>query len=108
MPQDARKPYPKPWLQHIRGSDGERSPKISALKISVWGSLVQLMTVCFFGLNGNINNSKGLLTPRGYGLFGLNCNITNSRGLLTPRGYGLFSSFLKFWVFFRKKAQMRG
>ena len=29
---NARKPYPKPWLQHIRGSDGERSLKISALK----------------------------------------------------------------------------
>ena len=32
MPINARKPYPKPWLQHTRGSDGERSPKISALK----------------------------------------------------------------------------
>ena len=28
MPLHARKPYPKPWLQHTRGSDGERSPKI--------------------------------------------------------------------------------
>ena len=28
MPLHARKPYPKPWLQHIRGSDGERSLKI--------------------------------------------------------------------------------
>ena len=27
MPLHARKPYPKPWLQHTRGSDGERSPK---------------------------------------------------------------------------------
>ena len=24
----ARKPYPKPWLQHTRGSERERSPKI--------------------------------------------------------------------------------
>ena len=32
MPLHARKPYPKPWLQHTRGSDRERSPKISALK----------------------------------------------------------------------------
>ena len=28
MPLHARKQYPKPWLQHTRGSDGERSPKI--------------------------------------------------------------------------------
>ena len=27
MPLHARKPYPKPWLQHTRGSDRERSPK---------------------------------------------------------------------------------
>ena len=28
MPLHARKPYHKPWLQHTRGSDGERSPII--------------------------------------------------------------------------------
>ena len=27
MPLHARKVYYKPWLQHTRGSDGERSPK---------------------------------------------------------------------------------
>ena len=54
-----------------------------------------MMTVCFFGLNGNINNSKGLLTPRGYGLFGLNGNINYSKGLPTPRGYGLFFEFFE-------------
>ena len=32
MPLHARKSYPKPWLQHTRGSDGERSRKISAVK----------------------------------------------------------------------------
>ena len=28
MPLHARTPYPKPWLQHTRGSKGERSPQI--------------------------------------------------------------------------------
>ena len=28
MPLHARTPYPKPWLQHTRGSEGERSPQI--------------------------------------------------------------------------------
>ena len=33
MPLHTRKLYPNPWLQHTRGSDGERSPKMS----QTWG-----------------------------------------------------------------------
>jgi hypothetical protein len=43
MPLDAKKPYPKPWLQHIRGRDEERGPKILALKKTksqTWGEIM--------------------------------------------------------------------
>ena len=72
-PYDARKPYPKPWLQHIRGSDGERSPKTSALKKNTesqtWGGNVvkktgtQLFVDSVFSRAGQKQSPKKVGTP---------------------------------------------
>ena len=54
MPLHARKAYPKPWLQHTRGSDGERSPgsgdpkpNLVKLSVSPWFGRVRFRSPVF-------------------------------------------------------------